>query len=165
MRVRFPQETVNISGNEDSFIAAFFVQNFLPVMSGLSEESVQVKEIAYGKKKELLDQDERVVEIELERLRGFVNHPFKVQADSQMIELQESIKKYGILNSLIVRPRQDGTYEIISGHRRKFAAEKIGYRKVPVIIRVLKDDEAVVSMVDSNLQREMISPSEKAFAV
>lgn len=86
-------------------------------------------------KKELLDQDERVVEIELERLRGFVNHPFKVQADSQMIELQESIKKYGILNPLIVRPRQDGTYEIISGHRRKFAAEKIGYRKVPVIIR------------------------------
>ena len=58
-------------------------------------------------KKELLDQDERVVEIELERLRGFVNHPFKVQADSQMIELQESIKKYGILNPLIVRPRQD----------------------------------------------------------
>ena len=115
-------------------------------------------------KKELLDQDERVVEIELERLRGFVNHQFKVQADSQMIELQESIKKYGILNPLIVRPRQDGTYEIISGHRRKFAAEKIGYRKVPVIIRVLKDDEAVVSMVDSNLQREMISPSEKAFA-
>ena len=89
-------------------------------------------------KKELLDQDERVVEIELERLRGFVNHPFKVQADSQMIELQESIKKYGILNPLIVRPRQDGTYEIISGHRRKFAAEKIGYRKVPVIIRVFE---------------------------
>ena len=79
-------------------------------------------------KKELQKQDERVVEIELERLRGFVNHPIKVQADSQMIELQESIKKYGILNPLIVRPRQDGTYEIISGHRRKFAAEKIGYR-------------------------------------
>lgn len=73
-----------------------------------------------------------------------------------MIELQESVKKYGILNPLIVRPRKDGTYEIISGHRRKFAAEKIGYRKVPVIIRVLKDDDAVVSMVDSNLQREMI---------
>lgn len=118
-------------------------------------------------KKKLLNQDERVGEIELERLRGFVNHLFKVQVDSQMIELQESIKKDGILNPLIVRPRQDGTYEIISGHRRKFAAEKIGYRKVPVIIRVLKDDEAVVSMVDSNLQRKMISPSspsEKAFA-
>ena len=117
-----------------------------------------------AEKTELLEEDEKVVEIELERLRGFENHPFKVRADSQMIELQESIKKYGILNPLIVRPKKDGCYEIISGHRRKFAAEKIGYRKVPVIIRVLKDDEAVVSMIDSNLQREMISPSEKAFA-
>ena len=117
-----------------------------------------------AEKTELLEEDEKVVEIELERLRGFENHPFKVRADSQMIELQESIKKYGILNPLIVRPKKDGCYEIISGHRRKFAAEKIGYRKVPVIIRVLKDDEAVVSMVDLNLQREMISPSEKAFA-
>ena len=112
----------------------------------------------------LQETDEKVVEIELKRLRGFENHPFKVKADSQMIELQESIKKYGILNPLIVRPKKEGYYEIISGHRRKLAAEKIGYRKVPVIIRVLKDDEAIVSMVDSNLQREMISPSEKAFA-
>ena len=117
-----------------------------------------------AEKTELLEEDEKVVEIELERLRGFENHPFKVRADSQMIELQESIRKYGILNPLIVRPKKDGCYEIISGHRRKFATEKIGYRKVPMIIRVLKDDEAVVSMVDSNLQREMISPSEKAFA-
>lgn len=117
-----------------------------------------------AEKKELAVTEEKVVEIEMERLRSFENHPFKVKADSQMIELQESVKKYGILNPLIVRPRKDGTYEIISGHRRKFAAEKIGYRKVPVIIRVLKDDDAVVSMVDSNLQREMISPSEKAFA-
>lgn len=117
-----------------------------------------------AEKKELAVTEEKVVEIEMERLRSFENHPFKVKADSQMIELQESVKKYGILNPLIVRPIKDGTYEIISGHRRKFAAEKIGYRKVPVIIRVLKDDDAVVSMVDSNLQREMISPSEKAFA-
>ena len=122
------------------------------------------RKLPMEEKKGLLDQDERVVEIELERLRGFVNHLFKVQTDSQIIALQESIKKYGILNPLIVRPRQYGTYEIISGHRRKFATEKIGYSNVPVIIRVLKDDEAVVSMVDSNLQREMISPSEKAFA-
>ena len=131
----------------------------MSIASAFRERKLPMEE-----KKKLLDQDERVVEIELERLRGFVNHPFKVQADSQMIELQESIKKYGILNPLIVRPRKDGTYEIISGHRRKFASEKIGYRKVPVIIQVLKDDEAVVSMVDSNLQREMISPSEKVFA-
>jgi len=107
---------------------------------------------------------EKVVEIEVERLRSFINHPFKVRADSQMEELQESIRQYGILNPLIVRPRLEGVYEIISGHRRKYAAEKLGYKKVPVIIRVMQDDEAVVSMVDSNLQRERISPSEKAFA-
>jgi len=110
------------------------------------------------------ENEERIIEIEIERLRPFKEHPFQVKDDKEMFLLQESIEKYGILNPLIVRTRQDGTYEIISGHRRKFAAEKIGYRKVPVIIRVLKDDEAVVSMVDSNLQREMISPSEKAFA-
>ena len=117
-----------------------------------------------AEKVEQRDVDEKVVEIELERLRTFEHHPFKVQADSQMIELQDSIKKFGILNPLIVRPRPEGVYEIISGHRRKFAAEKLGYRKVPVIIRAMKDDEAVISMVDSNLQRERISPSEKAFA-
>lgn len=108
--------------------------------------------------------DEKVVEIEMERLRAFENHPFKVIADSQMIELQESIKKYGVLTPLIVRPRSEGFYEIISGHRRKFAAERLGYRSLPVIIRCMKDDEAVVTMVDSNLQREQITPSEKAFA-
>ena len=117
-----------------------------------------------AEKTEHRDTDEKIVEIELERLRSFTNHPFKVQADSQMIELQDSIRKYGILNPLIVRPRPEGVYEIISGHRRKYAAERLWYRKVPVIIRAMKDDEAVVSMVDSNLQRERISPSEKAFA-
>ena len=115
-------------------------------------------------KKEPYGSDEKIVEIELERLRSFEKHPFKVTEDGQMMELQESIQKYGILNPLIVRPRPEGVYEIISGHRRKFAAEKIGYRKVPVIIRMLNDDEAVIFMVDSNLQREMIRPSEKAFA-
>ena len=109
-------------------------------------------------------QDEIIVEIELSRLRSFENHPFKVQADSQMMELKDSIAKYGILNPLIIRPRKDGTYEIISGHRRKYAAEQLGYKKVPVIIRLMPDDEAVISMVDSNLQRERISPSEKAYA-
>lgn len=88
-------------------------------------------------KTEQWETGEKVVEIELERLRTFTNHPFKVQADSQMIELQDSIRKYGILNPLIVRPRPEGVYEIISGHRRKFAAEKLGYRKVHVIIRAM----------------------------
>ena len=116
------------------------------------------------KKTDVRDPDEKVVEIEMERLRAFSNHPFKVIGDSQMIELQDSIKKYGVLNPLIVRPKIEGYYEIISGHRRKYAAEKLGYKKIPVIIRMLQDDEAVVIMVDSNLQREQITPSEKAYA-
>ncbi len=107
---------------------------------------------------------ERIVEIEVERLREFRGHPFKVKPDDQMSRLIESIKKYGILNPLIVRPIPEGAYEIISGNRRCYAAQKLGYRKVPVIIRVLEDEEAVISMVDSNMHREVISTSEKAFA-
>ena len=115
-------------------------------------------------KTDIRDSDEKVVEIEMERLRTFTNRPFKVIGDSQMIELQDSIKKYGVLNPLIVRPRKEGYYEIISGHRRKYAAERLGYKKIPVIIRMMQDDEAVVTIVDSNLQREQITPSEKAYA-
>jgi len=110
-------------------------------------------------------EDERIIEIETERLRTFQNHPFKVADDQQMTQLIESIKHYGILTPLIIRPLPEGVYEIISGHRRKYAAQQLGYRKVPVVIRVLKDEDAVISMVDSNLQRENISPSEKAFAL
>ena len=91
-------------------------------------------------KTDIRDSDEKVVEIEMERLRTFTNHPFKVIGDSQMIELQDSIKKYGVLNPLIVRPRKEGYYEIISGHRRKYAAERLGYKKIPVIIRMIQDE-------------------------
>ena len=115
-------------------------------------------------KTDLREQNEKVVEIEMERLVPFNNHPFKVILDNQMQELQDSIKKYEILNPIIVRPRPEGVYEIISGHRRKCAAERLGYKKVPVIIRMMEDKEAIITMVDSNLQRERISPSEKAFA-
>ena len=80
-------------------------------------------------KTDIRDSDEKVVEIEMERLRNFTNHPFKIIGDSQMIELQDSIKKYGVLNPLIVRPRKEGYYEIISGHRRKYAAERLGKKK------------------------------------
>ena len=103
---------------------------------------------------------EKIIEIQLERLRTFKNHPFKVRMDQEMIRLSASVEKYGIINPLIVRPIPDGVYEIISGHRRKAAAEKFGYRKVPVIIRVMSDDEAVINMVDSNLQRQQITFSE-----
>ena len=107
---------------------------------------------------------DQVLELDINRLRAFKNHPFKVTADMSMVELKDSIEKYGILNPLIVRPVPEGYYEIISGHRRKFAAKQLGYTKVPVIIKVMKNDEAIVAMVDSNLQREYISPSEKAYA-
>ena len=91
--------------------------------------------------------EERIIEIEIERLRPFKEPPpFQIKDDKEMFLLQESIEKYGILNSLIVRPVLDGYYEIISGHRRKYAAEKLGYRKVPVIIRVLSEDDSILSM-------------------
>lgn len=109
--------------------------------------------------------EEKIIEMEIERLRDFRNHPFHVKDDAEMEDLKNSIRRFGILSPIIVRPMQDGAYEIISGHRRKHAAKAIGYRKVPVIIRVLEDDDAVISMVDSNLHREWISYSEKAFAI
>lgn len=108
------------------------------------------------------NEDEKIIEIEIERLRSFKNHPFQVKDDNEMHLLKESIEKYGILTPLIVRPVPDGVYEIIAGHRRRHAAELLGYRKVPVIIRVMNEDEAILNMVDSNLHREKISFSEKA---
>ena len=90
--------------------------------------------------------------VEIERLRDFKNHPFKVQADSQMKELQESIKKYGILNPLIVRPSQEGFYEIISGHRRKYAAQQLKYTKVPVIIRYMIEEDTIISKEENLLK-------------
>lgn len=93
--------------------------------------------------------EEMVIEIEIQRLRDFKNHPFKIREDLQMRSLKESIQKYGILTPLIVRPVIEGHYEIISGHRRRFIAKMLGFRKVPVIIRIMKDDEAVIAMVDA----------------
>lgn len=107
---------------------------------------------------------ETIVEIEIERLKAFRNHPFQVRDDDNLEKLKESIKMYGILTPLLVRPIKDGTYEIISGHRRKRAAALLGYRKIPVLIQPMSYEDAVVKMVDTNLHREHISFSEKAFA-
>ena len=111
-----------------------------------------------------MEEREKIIEIEVERLREFKHHPFHVRDDTEMRLLKESIREYGILSPLIVRPVLEGVYEIISGHRRKWAAEQLGYSKLPVIIRMMTDEESVIAMVDSNLQREKISFSEKAFA-
>lgn len=109
-------------------------------------------------------ESEKVVEIGLERLRPFKNHPFKVKEDEAMAQLMESIERYGILNPLIVMPTREGVYQIVSGHRRKYCAEKLGYTQVPVIIRYMKEEDSIISMVDSNLHRDKILFSEKAFA-
>lgn len=107
---------------------------------------------------------EQIVEMDINLLRTFKDHPFKVAADYPMIQLKESIESFGILTPLLVRPLKDGSYEIISGHRRKHAAQMLGLKTVPVIIRKMGYDDAIVTMVDANLQRDIILPSEKAFA-
>ena len=104
------------------------------------------------------------MEIELEKLHPFKNHPFRVSDDEKMAETVESIKNYGVLNPALVRPRSEGGYELISGHRRKRGCELCGKTTMPVLVRNYTDDEAVIIMVDSNIQRENILPSEKAHA-
>ena len=107
---------------------------------------------------------EKVQKIPISELVPFKNHPFKVVDDEAMLRTTESIAQFGVLTPLIARPKEDGTYEIISGHRRAHAAEAAGLTEVPVIVRDMDDDAATVLMVDSNLQRESILPSERAFA-
>lgn len=110
------------------------------------------------------DKLERVKEIPVSELQPFQNHPFKVLQDDEMDRLCESIKEYGVLSPLMARPLSGGGYEIVSGHRRKIAAELLGMEKLPVLVREMTNDEAVILMVDSNIQRENLLPSEKAFA-
>lgn len=107
---------------------------------------------------------ETLQEIPLDQISEFPNHPFQVRQDEEMLELADSVKKYGILVPVLVRPKPEGGYEMVSGHRRKLAGELAGRETLPCIVRDLSDDEAIIVMVDSNLQREMILPSEKAFA-
>ena len=111
------------------------------------------------------EQQEQVQQIPIDALHPFTNHPFKVLDDEAMTRTVESIAQYGVLAPLIARPRPDGDgYEIISGHRRQYAAKLAGLETLPVIVRNMDDDAAVLLMVDSNLQRETILPSERAFA-
>ena len=110
------------------------------------------------------DKLERVQEIPLAELHPFNNHPFKVLDDAAMQETVESVAKYGVLSPAIARPRAEGGYEMIAGHRRLHASELAGKETIPVIVRDMDDDAAVILMVDSNLQRENILPSERAFA-
>ena len=107
---------------------------------------------------------EKVEEINISNIKDFPNHPFKVNNDEKMQEMVKSVKEYGVILPVIVRPKEDGTYEMISGHRRKRACELAGIKQIRCIVKDLTDDEATILMVDSNIQREEILPSEKAFA-
>ena len=107
---------------------------------------------------------ETVVMIPINNISNFPNHPYKIQNNEEMQEMIESISNGGIQQPVIVRINEEGNYEMVSGHRRKFACEKLGIREIPAIVRKLSRDEATILMVDSNIQREKILPSEKAFA-
>ena len=107
---------------------------------------------------------EKVMEIPLSELYAFRDHPFKVQDDERMLDTAQSIREYGVLVPAIARPRKDGGYELISGHRRKRGCELAGLATMPVIVRDMDDDAATIVMVDSNIQRESLLPSERAFA-
>ena len=110
------------------------------------------------------EQQQTVIHIPLRQLKAFPNHPFQVREDAEFEELVKSIATHGVIHPAVARPVGEGCYELISGHRRKAACEALGYAEMPVLVRAMTDDEAVVSMVDANLQRETILPSERAYA-
>ena len=115
-------------------------------------------------KAEPAEQAEEIRQVPITELHPFKDHPFKVLDDEAMLKTVESVARFGLLTPLVVRPRQESGYEIISGHRRQYAAQLAGLKTLPVIVRELDDDQAILQMVESNLQRETIRPSERAFA-
>ena len=107
---------------------------------------------------------EKVQMIPLDKITDFPNHPYRVVEDEEMSNMADSIVKRGLIHPVIVRPKKDGTYEMISGHRRKMASQMAGMTEIKAIVREMSDEEAIITMVDSNKQRERVLPSEKAFA-
>ena len=107
---------------------------------------------------------EKVQILPLNKMSSFPNHPYKINEDDELEDMANTIKENGVIHPIIVRPKKDGGYEIISGHRRKRASEKAGFTTIPAIVRNMSDDEAIIYMVDSNKQRERVLPSERAFA-
>ena len=111
-----------------------------------------------------IESEEKVVQIPISQIRDFPEHPYKVKDDESMNELVDSIMQRGLIQPVIIRPTEDGNYEMVSGHRRKRAFEIAGIKNIPARVKEMTKDEAILAMVDSNLQREVILPSEKAFA-
>ena len=111
-----------------------------------------------------INRSPRVLDIEIESIDDFEGHPFKVKDDEEMEKLMESIATYGVLTPVMIREKDDGRYEMISGHRRKRACERLGFTSIPAVVKELSREEAIIAMADSNIQRENILPSEKAWA-
>lgn len=106
----------------------------------------------------------KIEKIKLSELQSFVNHPFKIRQDDEMAQMRESIREYGILTPILARPLENSGYEVISGHRRLAICKELGVKVIPTIVREMTNEESIIAMVDSNLQRENVLPSEKAFA-
>ncbi|MCM1245291.1 MAG: ParB/RepB/Spo0J family partition protein [Roseburia sp.] len=132
--------------------------------SGIDMKLPSVDDLFTTQKQRDENNRENIREISLVEICDFPDHPFKVKADEKMLEMVESVKEHGILMPALVRPKPEGGYEMVAGHRRKMASELAGKKEMPCLVRNLTDDEATIIMVDSNLQREEVLPSEKAFA-
>ena len=132
--------------------------------SGLNFHLPSVDDLFTTEKERAEARLEKVINLSFSEISDFPNHPFKVRMDTAMREMTGSVKQYGVLVPALVRPKSEGGYEMVAGHRRKKAADLVGLTELPCIVRQLTDEEATIIMVDSNLQREQILPSEKAFA-
>ena len=136
----------------------------MPKSKELKLELPSVDELFTTEEERLDANREKVQEIPIDQIEDFPNHPFKIKEDEAMMEMAESIKEYGVLVPALVRQKANGSYEMVAGHRRKCASRLAGMKEIPCIVRNLTDDEAIIIMIDSNLQREKILPSEKAYA-
>lgn len=136
----------------------------MPKNKELKLELPSVDELFTTEEERLDANREKVQEIPLDQIEDFPNHPFKIKEDETMMEMAESIKEHGVLVPALVRQKANGNYEMVAGHRRKCASRLAGMKEIPCIVRNLTDDESIIIMIDSNLQRERILPSEKAYA-
>lgn len=136
----------------------------MPKSKELKLDLPSVDELFTTEEERLDANREKVQEIPIDQIEDFPNHPFKIKEDEAMMEMAESIKEYGVLVPALVRQKANGSYEMVAGHRRKCASRLAGMKEIPCIVRNLTDDEAIIIMIDSNLQRERILPSEKAYA-
>ena len=137
------------------------MKKFEKIDLGLKEA---YEELFMNDEERIINRSPRVLDIEISQIDDFENHPFKVKDDEEMEKLMESIQTYGVLTPAIVREKEDGRYEMVSGHRRKHACERLGMETIPAVIKELTREEAIIAMTDSNIQRENILPSEKAWA-